>query len=160
MEHLLSYDPETGKVHWKVDVNNGKTRAGTEAGYEFQCSGIKYRRIKIGRKAYPTHRVAWRLMTGEWPAMRIDHRDGDGLNNRWVNLREATGSQNATNTKVRSDCYSGVNGVHFDAASHKWRVVISVDGKKRTLGRYQNKDEAIAARRAAERQHYGEFVRQ
>jgi HNH endonuclease len=43
------------------------------------------------------HRAAWMLQTGEWPIHEVDHANGDRLDNRWCNLREATRSENRTN---------------------------------------------------------------
>ena len=41
------------------------------------------------------------MITGNEPPADIDHRDGNGLNNRWDNLREATVTQTRCNTKNR-----------------------------------------------------------
>ena len=60
----------------------------------------------------------------------VDHIDGNKLNNQKHNLRIVTKSQNAMNSKVRSDNKSGVRGVNWDKIHNKWRARVKVDGKE------------------------------
>ena len=55
---------------------------------------------------------------------------------------------------------SGVNGVYFDRSREKWVAQINYNGKRYSLGRYLNKDDAIIARLLAEKQHYGDSAPQ
>jgi hypothetical protein len=95
---LLSYDPVSGVLVGLIKPSQ-PVRAGAVAG------GINhgYRRIKIGRRIYGAHRLAWLYMTGEWPCNEIDHINCDRADNRWCNLREATDSQQFANAYVRAD---------------------------------------------------------
>lgn len=63
----------------------------------------------------------------------IDHKDRNPLNNQRDNLRPATHSQNAMNSKIRSCNNSGVTGVHYDELTQSWRASITTD-KKINLG--------------------------
>jgi hypothetical protein len=58
-------------------------------------------------------------MAGKWPAAGIDHINGNKSDNRWLNLREATQSQNMTNTGNRADNSSGYKGVCWHKASRE-----------------------------------------
>lgn len=89
----------------------------------------------------------------------VDHRDGDGLNCRRVNLRPANDFQNAQNQRVRRDSTTGVKGVAWDARNQKWRVTITANKKTHRLGRFSRLEDAKAAYAAAARRFHGEFAR-
>jgi len=82
---LLSYNPDNGKLFWKVD-HCGK-KAGTEAGY-VRGKGTSYREIEIDGKRYAAQRLIWFMQFYEWPYGRILHKDGNRLNNRINNLKD------------------------------------------------------------------------
>jgi hypothetical protein len=86
-----------------------------------------------------------------------DHIDGNGLNCRRNNLREASESQNAM-TKLRVGASNPRTGVYL-APNGRWIAMISIDKKQRSIGRFATKEEAIAARENAERVHYGDFAK-
>ena len=62
------------------------------------------------------------------------------------------------NKSLRSDNASGVAGVSFDKARGKWMARIKVGDKYLMLGRFATKEDAIAERRRAEQDHFGEFA--
>ncbi len=115
---------------------------------------IEFSDKDLGRRALHEHHIAWYFMVGEWPTFEIDHRDQDGLNNRWENLRPADASQQQLNSNLRSDNKTGVKGVWWDRAQNRFRAQISVNGKLIQLGGFPTIDEAIDVRRAAEAKHY------
>jgi hypothetical protein len=162
LRSLLHYEPDTGVFTWKrrPDARAAwNTRyAGKVAGFDWLvCPGLLYRSIRIFDWPFLGHRLAWIYMTGEWPAM-IDHRDSDGLNNRWENLRPATKAQNAANTGICKTNTTGFKGVS-PCKSGKFRATIRRDGRQVWLGRYATAEEAsIAYRRAAAARH-GEYER-
>ena len=157
---LFNYDPESGDLTWRVDTSATPLGqcVGSVARHKIETY-TSYINVRVLGDRYKAHRLAWLLQTGDWPQKHIDHIDGDGLNNSWGNLREATPEQNAYNQKVRSDSTSGVKGVSYDKKRGMWYVYIDVDKKRKHLGRYDTKDEAIAARSAAEKIHHGEYAR-
>ena len=57
---LLSYDAETGVLHWRKAI--GSVKAGAVAG-RIKPSGYRY--IKIAGKGYFAHRLAWLITFGE-----------------------------------------------------------------------------------------------
>ncbi len=90
------------------------------------------------------------------PGFHIDHINGDKLDNRRANLRVVSPSRNQVNRKrLNKNNRSGVRGV--DQAFGKWRAQITVDRTNHYLGLFENKDDAIAARRQAELQYFGEL---
>jgi hypothetical protein len=117
-----------------------------------------------GRRIYATGRLVdggkqtemHRLVMG-FPDCSIDHADGDGLNNRRSNLRLATPSQNAANSRNFSPAREGLRGVTFVPAH--WRAVVKVNGRRIHIGDYKSPEEAARAYDAAARKHFGEFAR-
>jgi hypothetical protein len=89
----------------------------------------------------------------------VDHKDGNGLNNRRNNLRIATLSQQMYNTAKRSDNTSGVKGVWWHAQCGKWCAQIETEGRKISLGLFATLDAAAQARHAAEVKYHGTFAR-
>jgi hypothetical protein len=154
LRELLSYDPDTGEIRWLPGAVKGRMAAGGPVGLQKGRSNSRvYFRFEIGGRRYFAHRVAWALMTGEWPKKTIDHRDRNGLNNVWTNLREATSAQQAQNRKLYStNRFSGHRGVTW--AFGKWKAVIEVSGRSIYLGRFADLQSAINARLVAEREHF------
>lgn len=87
----------------------------------------------------------------------IDHIDGNGLNNSFVNLRYATLSQNSMNQKIRSDNSSGHKGVCWVKSKNKWLAKISVNGKQMNLGLFDTIEEAVSVRLKKEEEVFNEF---
>jgi hypothetical protein len=97
-------------------------------------------------------------MEGRWPDGEVDHRDGDGLNNRWGNLRESTKSQNQANAKTRSDSRTGIKGVQWRDGIG-WVARIQHEKQRRHLGVFKTKEAAAAAYGRAASELFGEFAR-
>jgi len=100
--------------------------------------------------------IMHRLLMGARPDQRVDHVDGDKLNNRRANLRFATNRQNARNRAARGP--SGYNGVRLGGPG-VWVASIAPDGLEIQLGSYRDPREAAAVYDAAARIVYGEFAR-
>lgn len=160
VRELLNYDPETGVFTLLIDRNKGRYKAGHVLGTDMK----RYRMMEIEGEKYLAHRFAWFWMTGLWPD-RIDHKDEDGFNNRWANLREATVSQNAMNHRGKSKhSLSGIRGVSFvknraKCGSKPWKATIMKDGKRRLIGLFTTPEEAGIAYRKVALELHGEFAR-
>ena len=87
----------------------------------------------------------------------VDHKNHDRKNNHISNLRWATHTENNQNKSTYSNNTSGVIGVDWHTKTNKWKVRISVNGVRKTMGTFSNKDDAITARSNAEIQYFGAF---
>lgn len=79
----------------------------------------------------------------------VDHKDGNGLNNRRYNLRETNKQKNAWNQKTKKHT-SKYHGVSWQSGRRKWVAQLMVNGKQHNLGRYDTEEEAYQARLKAE----------
>jgi hypothetical protein len=154
VRRLLKYEPDTGTFYWGVDTWN--TSVGDIAGSR-QSRG--YWHIKINRRLYMAHRLAWLFVTGEWPIGHVDHINGNRSDNRFANLRIATGSENAWNSSIRSNNACGYKGVHYKKAIKKFVAQIHVGWRVRHLGVFHTAVEAHSAYWKAAQEHFGEFAR-
>lgn len=102
-----------------------------------------------------------RVLLSAPDGVKVDHRDGNGLNNRRSNIRTASDSQNLCNGAIRSDNTSGFKGVHFLAGARKkqWEARIHVGGKPVCLGTFETLEQAGLAYDVAAVKHFGEFAR-
>lgn len=131
---LLSYDPETGALQWKVATHH-KCSKGTI------CPGIGshgYKMVTIDRVTYLQHRIIWAMQTGYPPPddLIIDHIDEDPSNNRWGNLRLLDNAANVS----RSSKHKRLPVIvpHKNGGFQCW--------KGRTyVGRFASKEDALEA---------------
>lgn len=152
LKHFLEYEPDTGIFKWKVPRPH--MSPGDVAGTVRENDGKRYIIITIESKKYRAHRLAWLYMTGEWPEELIDHIDGNGRNNKWVNLRQVDTVNNNRNMRQRVNNLSGVTGVHWCKKDRAWVAQIKTEKNKRGyLGQFKNFDDAVAARKKAELEH-------
>jgi hypothetical protein len=89
----------------------------------------------------------------------VDHRNGDGLDNRRDNLRLATHSQNTCNRKKKTCTSSKYIGVCLDKQTGKWRSLIMINGKSLSLGRFDSELDAAKAYDVAAREYHKDFAR-
>lgn len=150
---LLNYEAATGVFRWRV--TNRRARAGVEAG-TIHWKG--YRDIIVDGNHFLAHRLVWMYIYGHWPIDQIDHINGNRLDNRLVNLREATNTQNQQNQRrPRSDNKSGFLGVSPSGNNRSpWRAQIAHHGRKIYLGEFTTKEDAHTAYLTA-KQHLHPF---
>ena len=150
----LSYNPDTGVFTW-LKSKGRTTYKGKEAGWtQKNAKGNQtYRSIEINGKCYKAHRLAFLYMTGSMPNHSVDHIDGDGLNNKWRNLRDVSQSENQKNRPLQSNNKSGVIGVNFDKSKGKWVAAIGFNNKSKKLKESRCIGECILARKEAEKKY-------
>lgn len=148
LSNALDYEPETGVFRWKTPTSS-KHKPGDIAGrIKVQRSGAVYREIRLNGKLYPAIRLAWTLMTGEYPDFPLSPANGDGADLRWENIIRL---QNPHRRAVRnSRRRNGCPGVIWNKRERKWEANIWDAGKFYVLVRCKDWFEAVCARKSAE----------
>jgi len=150
LNELFEY--RDGVLYWAVDKGN-QIKAGAPAGW----NDVVYKRVEINRRAYLVHRIIYMMHHGYMPQF-VDHVNGNPQDNRIVNLRAASRSDNNRNSAPKR-CASGVKGVSFDNKRGKWKAQLCYEGKQNYLGLYETLEEAAQVVQAAREKYHGEFAR-
>lgn len=150
LKDMLEYNSELGLLYWKVSPRN-RTLPGDVVG---NINDTGYMVFVLDSNRMRAHRAAWAIYYGEMPVGDIDHINGVRNDNRIVNLRLATRSQNCQNAAVRKNTKTGVKGVHLRLDTGKYSASISVDKKTTWLGCFDTLEEAAKVRTEAEIMHH------
>ena len=154
LRNFIYYDLATGDFFWRK--NHYCAKMGQLAGHRRKDG---YLIITINGRGYRAHRLAWLYVYGEDPKGEIDHVNGDPTDNRIVNLRIATRSQNVANTRKKNYSGNKLKGVTPTRNGVKYKAQIRINGKNTYLGTYSNEEEAHAAYKAAAEKEFGAFAR-
>lgn len=146
LRELLNYDPETGEFERRMSVSN-RAQAGAKAGCRDRGG---YLLVRLDKRLFKAHRLAWLYVHGEWPKGDIDHINGVTSDNRISNLRDVTRRVNLQNKRVGAG-RSGLIGAHWFEHGQCWQSSIRADGKNIALGLFNTAEEAHAAYVAAKR---------
>jgi hypothetical protein len=172
LRQLLRYEPETGKLFWRersvIWFQDTPLRKATHAcsiwnaryaGKEaFTAHSYGYRCGRIFDRLHPAHRVIFALMMGRWPEEELDHADLNRSNNRWGNIRPASGMENRRNKAVRRDSKLGIKGVQ-ERENGRFAARIKVGGQDIRLGRFGCATAARIAYARASAELHGAFGR-
>lgn len=149
LKKILHYDPETG-VFTRLKSGHGVC-AGAVAGYVSRTSnGKSYIKISVKNKQYHAHRLAWMYVTGKFPLDEIDHINGQGTDNRFINMRAISSAENGKNMRRSSTNTSGVCGVSWFERDKCWRAQIRINRRTKHLGYFDTIIHAADARKNAE----------
>jgi hypothetical protein len=118
-----------------------------------RTTGKWYAARQVHRKFIYMHREILNAPDG----LHGDHINGDTLDNRRSNLRLATSAQNAWNRDKYKNNTTGYKGVTYDKGRGKARAQITVHGKHRHLGWFDDPREAALAYDQAARQYHGPY---
>lgn len=178
LNECFYYDALTGVLRWKENRpayhfscerlrrSNNARWGGKVAGTKHIAHGRKpgcfYVMVWVAGVRQSAHRVAWALAHGlnldEVPEF-IDHRNGDGTDNRLKNLRCATKEQNGWNRSLNSNNMSGYKGVYYRPGENCYIAAITAKGTKHYLGCFTTIKDAAEAYKLAAEQLHGEFAR-
>jgi hypothetical protein len=145
--HLrLRYEAETGMLFWRYCASARPQWNAKHAGRPaFTATERGYRVGRIDGVKFYAHRVVYAMLHGAWPE-QIDHDNRDRGDNRPRNLKAAGPVANSRNQPMRSGNTSGVTGVSWDSHRGRWSARIG----HAHLGRFDDFDAAVCARRSAE----------
>lgn len=104
------------------------------------------------------HREVMALLGNVPKQALVDHVNHDRLDNRAINLRLASKSENMCNRGATAGSKSGYKGVYEHKASRKWRAYIKKDYKQKYLGVFDTKEEAALAYNRAALELHGQFA--
>jgi hypothetical protein len=154
LRELFDCDVSTGELTWRgrprEDFANRQAWLSWNTRFEGKLAGCRDTRVQVTvtingvHHQMFVHRVIWALVHGHWPIDEIDHRNGNGLDNRLSNLREATHAENLQNRRLMP-----TQGASFDTKRGRFQTSIRVKGKRVRLGRFATAEEARAAYLAA-----------
>jgi len=89
----------------------------------------------------------------------VDHANMDTLDNRKINLRICSHSQNQMNKQIQKNNSSSFKGVHFDKRCNKFFAVITLNRKRIWCGYYIDPIDAAKAYNEAALKYHGEFAK-
>ena len=152
VKKLFDYHQD-GYLVWAVNRRRG--RIGNKVGIVHPNG---YFRTMVNGKFQSNHRITFLWHYGYLPEY-VDHIDGDKLNNKVENLRPVNAKQNQQNSKLSSRNSSGYKNVTFCPQTRKWAVKIGVNGKQKTIGRYDDIELADLVAQEARAKYHGAFAR-
>lgn len=117
---------------------------------------------RIGKTTLSMHRL---ILAASCEGLWVDHKNGNGLDNRRENLRVCTPSQNIQNNPgwlKRKCAYKGVSKVkkvNGKNGGNPWEARICADRKQRIVGLFKTPKEAALAYDSQARLLHGKFAR-
>ena len=117
-----------------------------------------YARRAVSGKTEFMHRVilahhGYDLTTGE-----VDHINGDGLDNRKLNLQVISHAENIRKSRTQVNNKSGFRGVSWHKRDSVWCAFIEVDNIRQYIGSFKSKIAAALAYDDAARKYFGSFA--
>lgn len=153
----LRADFENGRLFWVRPPKNHAQRAGGEAGFVNKGKGRNkdYWQIRVFGQTFKRSRLMFYMAHGRWPSPTVDHINGDSLDDRLCNLREATHSQNTANSsrnRALPPC------VHLTKQG-RYMVRITKDGETLNLGTFDSLKFAAGWADVSHKELFGEYAR-
>ena len=155
----FTVDYERGQLFWKNVSKYHREKNGREAGNPRMGGGGKrYWIIRWNRQALKRGHLIFFLGHDRWPRPFLDHINGDSLDDRPSNLREATATQNAWNHKKRAKRSTLPMGVRLVPHSGRYQARIAYNKRMLHLGTYDTPEQAQEVYLAKRKELYREFA--
>ena len=148
------FDYVDGNLVFKRD--RWKSKVGKIAGTK---DGKGYLRVRLNWNMYSIHRLVWMYHNGDFPKSLLDHIDGNRLNNKIENLREATHYENNVNSRKQIDNTSGYKNVTWRKDKQKWQVKCNSFGKTYYGGYYDDIEKAAEQANLLRNAVHGQFAK-
>lgn len=156
--NYVDVDINTGRVFWKNISKYHNEKINKEAGCAKTDKGKTYHVIQIKGQKIKRSQIVFFAANGRWADPLVDHINGNSIDDRITNLREATVQENAMNHKKRK-CRSGLPmGVRLVAGSGRYQARITLNKKQHHLGAYDTPEEAAEVYQKARREMFGDFA--
>jgi hypothetical protein len=151
LEAIFILDHEHGQLVRRMPIRGPAPKA---------FAPSSYRLISICGRQYMNHRLIWMMAHRQTipSGMHIDHINRDKHDNRPMNLRLVTGSQNRCNTGKPTTNRSGYKGVSCSYSRGVLQATIRLNGKQHKLGWFDTAAEAAAAYDRAAVELHGEYA--
>ena len=154
----LRFNKETGEFFWIKPSKYHLDLLGKIAGGARNSRrNKKYWVIKLNGKTYKRGRLVYLVTHGKWPEPCVDHINGNSLDDRPENLRQATIMENSWNHKCRKRKLSLPMGVRTNPTG-TYSARIAVNKKQIHLGYFKTIEEAQSVYQAARKEMYGQFA--
>ncbi len=154
--NIFRVEPESGRIFWTNPLGRSRTH-GKEAGTLSTCRhGKPYHIIKIRGRFIRRGHIIFFYVNDCWPTHFLDHINGDSLDDRIENLRQATATQNSWNKKSYRKGSNLPMGVTRKEA--RFQARIGLNGKLIPLGCYSTPEEASAVYQLKRKELFGEFA--
>ena len=156
--------PRFGDGHFvMIPLTHGKFAIVDEADAELVLNGKPWRATRPRTLTWYAQRRTLQGVTVSMHSLitgypMVDHVNRNGLDNRRINLRPATLSQNSANRALFRNNTSGYKGVYWDRPQRKWMAVIMANGRRKRLGVFDDPVEAARAYNHAAAEAFGEYA--
>lgn len=136
LDTVLKLDKETLEIFYLRHYKNKPSKWILK---KFTLDNTGYLRGSFNKKPFLLHRIIYYAFNLDWniydteSELKIDHIDGDKLNNNLYNLRLVTQQEN---------CFNKHNIKGYTKINNKYRVQIGLNGKKFYFGFYNTEEEA------------------
>lgn len=132
LQQRYSYCPESGELRFRE--HRYRNRVGSLVGSPQTGTHTSYLNVYHNGRHLLVHRICYYLGTGKEPAQLIDHINGNGLDNRLINLRDVSTKVNARNYNTPIRTGTGVRGVYWDEPRQYFTAKATIDGRLTQLG--------------------------
>jgi len=122
--------------------------------HRWYINGSGYASSTFNNESVMMHRYIIGANKGE----EVDHINNNKLDNRSTNLRLCSHTQNLARRKIQPHNTSGFIGVCYDKINNKYRSYLQINGRHKSLGRFNTASEAAKVRDMAAIKYFGEYA--